>query len=205
MELSENNLKIATEFFIGDTTNFDKKDDDYKNLFRAYASDKNSSSIREAVTLSFLGYERYKLKHGADGVDKTTGRQKEVKPRYFYSGGKKVNIGGNFNDMTMELLDKKKEFDIICSVFVDDRLILVVEFPISVIFEKLKKPIIKATLGNKATLGKRVVCNFSNTSFQDSSEMVIHRYDADFINKNKSLAGRTALFFENKYAQQLSK
>jgi hypothetical protein len=200
MELSENNLKIATEFFIGDTTNFDKKDDDYKNLFRAYASDKNSSSIREAVTLSFLGYERYKLKHGADGVDKTTGRQKEVKPRYFSSSEKvKAKIGGNFNDMTMELLDKKKEFDIICSVFVDDRLVLVVEFPISVIFEKLKKPIIKATIG------KRVVCNFSNTSFQDSSEMVIHRYDADFINKNKSLAGRTALFFEKKYAQQLSK
>ena len=35
--------------------------------------------------------------------------------------------------------------------------------------------------------------------------MVIHHYDADFINKNKSLAPGTALFFENKYAQQLSK
>lgn len=199
MELSENNLKIATEYYNGNTTNFDKKDDDYKNLFRAYASDKNSSTLREAVTLSTLGYERYKEKHGADGVDKITGRQKEVKPRYFSSSGQKVNIGGNFNDMTMELLNKKKKFDIICSVFVDDRLIIVVEFPISVIFEALKKPIINAKLG------KRVVCNFSNTSFQDSSEMVIHRYDADFINKNKSLAGRTALLLENKYAQQLSK
>jgi hypothetical protein len=200
MELSESNLMIATEFFVGDTTNFDKKDDDYKNLFLAYASDKNSSSIREAVTLNFLGYERYKSKHGADGIDKTTGREKEVKPRYFSTGGKgKAKIGGNFNDMTMELLDKKKEFDIICSVFVDDRLILVVEFPISVIFEKLKKPIIDAKLG------KRVVCPFSNTSFQDSSEMVIHHYDVDFINKNKSLADGTAIFFKNKYAHQLSK
>jgi hypothetical protein len=74
-----------------------------------------------------------------------------------------------------------------------------VEFPISVILETLKKPIINAKLG------RRIVCPFSNTSFQDSSEMVIHHYDADFINKNKSLAGRTALFFEKKYAQQLSK
>ena len=200
MELSESNLKIAIEFFLGNTTNFDKKDDDYKNLFRAYARDKNSSAIREAVTLNFLGYERYKKKHGADGIDNTTGRKKEVKPRYFSTARKgKAAISGNFNDMSMELLDKKKEFDIICSVFVDDRLILVVEFPIAVILETLKQPIINAKLG------KRIVCPFSNTSFQDSSEMVIHHYDADFINKNKSLADGTAIFLENKYAQQLSK
>jgi len=80
MELSKRNLKLATKFFTGDTTDFDQKDDDFKNLFRAYASDSNSSSIREAVTLDFLGYEQYSAKHGADGFDPVNQCQKEVNP-----------------------------------------------------------------------------------------------------------------------------
>lgn len=198
MELSKSNLNIATQYFIGDTSAFDKKDDDFKNLLLAYASDSNSSSIREAVTLNFLSYEQYSSKHGADGFDPKTGRQKEVKPRYFTSG-KKASIGGNFNDLSMELLEKKKDLDIICSVFIENRLVVVVEFPISAIIEKLKAPVINAKIG------KRVVCNFSSKSFQDSDEMIIHYYDADYINKNKSLSKKTAALFENKYAQRLSK
>lgn len=198
MELSKNNLSMATKFFLGDSSEFDQKDEDYKNLFLAYASDVNSSSIREAVTLDFLNYEQYSSKHGADGFDPKTERKKEVKPRYFQEGHK-CKIGGNFNDMTMELLSKKQELDIICSVFVGKRLILVVEFPMSAIIENLKKPIINSKPG------KRVVCNFSNTSFQDSDEMIIHHYDSEYINKNQCLSKKTATLFENRYAKQLSK
>ncbi len=198
MELSTQNLKLATQFFLGNTKEFDKKDDDYKNLFRAYASDSNSSSIREAVTLDFLGYEQYSAKHGADGFDPKTNKQKEVKPRFF-PAGKKASIGGNFNDMTPELLHKKNGLDVICSVFVEDRLILVVEFPIRAIHDQLEKTILKAKVG------KRVVCGFSNTSFQDHEEMIIHHYDSEYINKNQCLSKKTAKLFESKYANQLSK
>jgi hypothetical protein len=196
MELSKRNLKLATKFFTGDTADFDQKDDDFKNLFRAYASDINSSSIREAVTLDFLGYEQYSAKHGADGFDPTNQRQKEVKPRFF-NDGIKSSIGGNFNDMTLELLEKKKHLDIICSTFIGDRLIIIVEFPFSVIESKIKQPIIDAKQG------KRVVCGFSNTSFQDSPEMIIHYYDKETINKNQCFSPKTRKLFEGKYATQL--
>lgn len=198
MELSQKNLKIATDYFLGNTTEFDKKDKDYKNLFLSYASDCNSSSVREAVTLNFLGYEQYTSKHGADGFDPKTGRQKEVKPRYFREG-QKASIGGNFNDMTLELLEKKQDLDIICSIFVGTRLVLVLEFPIDLINDQMKKTILNAKLG------KRVVCKFSNTSFQDSTDMIIHHYDSKFINKNQCFSKKTSELFETKYAQQLSK
>lgn len=192
--MDKNNLEIATKFFLGDTSLFDKKDDDYKNLFRMYASDVNSSSMREAVTLNYLGYEQYSAKHGADGIDKVTGRKKEVKPRFFNQGSSAA-IGGNFNDMTLELLETKKDFDIICSTFIGDRMICVVEFPISVIFEKLKQPILNAKPG------KRVVCPFSHTAFQNSPDLIIHFYDTEFINKNNCFAKKTRILFEGKYAK----
>ena len=192
--MDQNNLEIATAFFLGDTSLFDKKDDDYKNLFRTYASDVNSSSIREAVTLNYLGYKQYTAKHGADGYDPITGRQKEVKPRFFTKGSAAA-MGGNFNDMTLELLDKKKDFDIICSTFVNDRMICVIEFPIAAIFETLKEPIVNAKIG------KRVVCQFSHTAFQHSPDLVIHLYDADFINKNNCFSKKTRILFEGKYAK----
>lgn len=198
MKLSKSNIKLATNFFVGDISEFQKKDKDYQNLFLAYASDINSSSIREAVTLDFLKYKQYSEKHGPDGIDLNTGREKEVKPRFF-SDGKKISIGGNFNDMTMELLEKKKNYDVVCSVFTEDRLVIVVEFPMSVIYEILKKPIINAKIG------KRVVCYFSHFNFQNSDEVIIHYYDYDFINKTKRLAKKTAAIFESKYVNQLSK
>lgn len=198
MELSLNNLKLATAFFTGNTAEFDKKDDDFKNLFRTYASDSNSSSIREAVTLDFLGYEQYTAKHGADGYDPKNNRQKEVKPRFFKEGSK-AQIGGNFNDMTLDLLAKKRDMDVICSTFVEDRLVCVVEFPFTVIEDKIKQPI------NNAKQGKRVVCSFSHVAFQDSPDMIIHYYDTDTVNKYGCFPEKTHKLFEQKYAARLLK
>jgi hypothetical protein len=198
MDISNKNIKLATRYFLGDTTLFDGKDADYRNLFMAYASDSNSSTLREAVTLHFLNYERYPAKHGADGFDTKTGRQKEVKPRYFTAGSRAM-LGGNFNDMSMELLEKKQDYDIICSTFIGNRLVAVVEFPMRVIYEKLKKPIIDAKPG------KRVVCHFSNTAFQDSDQLTIHYYDGPYINRNNCFSKKTAMLLESKYDSQLSK
>ena len=57
MELSESNIKLATEYFMGNQKLFDSKDDDYKNLFLAYATDSNSSTLRELCTMYYLGYK----------------------------------------------------------------------------------------------------------------------------------------------------
>ena len=62
MDISQENIDIATNFFLGDSSLLSKKDDAYKNLFMSYASDNNASSIRELVTLHYLGYDLYTKK-----------------------------------------------------------------------------------------------------------------------------------------------
>lgn len=182
MDISVDNITLAAEFFTGDLTKFNSKDDDYKNLFLAYASDVNSSSIRESVTLHLLGYEENSAKHGYDGIDKITGRLKEVKPRSIKSGNK-VGNSGNFNDMTLDLLAQKSEYDVVCSLFTETKLIYIVEFPFKAIHEQIKKPI------DNAKPGKRVVCHFSYTNY-DCDDLIVHYFDpvaakeADCLSKN---------------------
>jgi hypothetical protein len=173
MELSKHNLELFTNFFLGNTEELDKKDDDFKNLFLSYASDNNSSTIRELVTMYYLGYDSFSQKHGADGIDKSTGSLKEVKPKYL-SLGKKLSGSGNFNDMTLELLEKKKDFDIICSLFYETKLVYIIEFPLSEIYEKLKIPIINAKLG------KRVVCHFGWNDYKNAN-LKIHYLNEELI------------------------
>lgn len=173
MELSTRNLDMFTDFFLGNTAELDKKDDDFKNLFLAFASDNNSSTIRESVTLHYLGYEQFTAKHGADGIDNKTGRLKEVKPRYL-SEGTKLSKSGNFNDMTMELLEKKKDYDIICSLFYETKLVYIVEFPMSAIYDKLKEPI------TNAKVGKRVVCHFGYKDYSDA-DVKVHYLNEDLL------------------------
>ena len=171
MQISLNNITIAAEFFTGNLTKFNSKDEDYKNLFLAYATDVNSSSIREAVTLHMLGYEKQHSKHGYDGTDPKTGKYKEVKPRSVKSG-LKVGGSGNFNDMTLNLLAQKSGYDVICSLFSENKLIYIVEFPFMVIHDHIKKPI------DSAKAGKRVVCHFSYKNY-DCDDLIVHYFDRE--------------------------
>ena len=189
MNLSNNNLDLATQYFLGNTKALDAKDDDYKNLFLTFATDNNSSTVREQVTLHYLGYQPYQEKHGADGVDTKTGRQKEVKPRFLHDG--KLGNSGNFNDMTLELLEKKKDYDIITSLFYQSRLVYVAEFPMSVIFEKLKKPIVNAKLG------KRVVCQFNYKDY-NSDELRIHYYNKNVVDAINCLSKPHKIMLESR-------
>jgi hypothetical protein len=179
MDISQENIDLATNFFLGDSSLFNKKDKDYQNLFLSYASDNNASSIRELVTLSYLNYNIYTQKHGADGFDPATNRIKEVKPRFIKE--KKVSSTGNFNDLTLDLLDKKKDYDIICSLFTPTKAVYIVEFPISLIMEKLKKSVINARQGS------RVQCHWSWNSY-DSDKLIVHYFDKDYAKEVGCLA-----------------
>jgi hypothetical protein len=175
MDLTKNNLKLATQYALGKDKQFNTKDEDYKNLFLSYVTDNNSSTIREAVTLNHLGYKQYQDKHGADGIDEARGILVEVKPKglkAFTKNGKaqKHGGGGNFNDMTMELLESKMGFNVVCSGFLEGRLVYSVEFPIHLIREQLEKRI------RTAKIGKRVVCSFSHTHY-DSDLLTVHYFD----------------------------
>lgn len=187
--LSNNNLEIATQYFLGNTKALDAKDDDYKNLFLTFATDNNSSTVREQVTLHYLGYQPYQEKHGADGIDVKTSRQKEVKPKFLHNGT--LGNSGNFNDLTLELLEKKKDYDMVCSLFYQSHLVYIVEFPIAVIFEKLKKPI------NKAKLGRRVVCHFNYIDY-NTDELHVHYYNKKVVDEVKCLSKKHKIMLESR-------
>lgn len=194
MELTRENLYIATEYFKGNTAPFDAKDNDYKNLFLTFATDNNSSSVREAVTMNFLGYTQHAAKHGADGVNPVTGQEVEVKPKYIAEGKTLSSVVGNFNDMTMQLLEKKKDYSVVCSCFSSSRLIYVVEFPISVIYEKLKLPIVNAVAG------RRVVSHFSYKDY-DHDLLKVHYYDDETATSTKILSAPHRAMLTRHYAK----
>lgn len=192
MTFSTKFLDISIEFFLGNPEKFSQESPLFQETFLNYVSDCNSSAVREAVTLHYLKYESYTKKHGADGVDPATGREKEVKPRFFRHDQKeKPTFGGNFNDMTLSLLEKKKHMDIVVSTFRGNDLLFIAEFPMSDIYEHLKKPILDARLG------KRVVCPFSYTNVEHSLNLKIHFYNTRVINKTKCLSKRLVQFLEN--------
>ena len=165
---------------MGDDTIFNEKDEDYKNLLLSYATDNNSSTLRELATMKYLGYKSFTHKLGADGIDEKTGKLKEVKPPAIRQDNKKIATSGNFNDMTMELLEKKKDMDVICSLFKYNRFVYIVEFPLMDIYKKLEKPILNAKLG------KRIVCGFNYKDYMDSENLIIHYLNKDLIYESVS-------------------
>lgn len=176
--LSRKNLELVTKFFLGNRKCFDKKDEEYKNLLLTYATDNNSSTLRELATMNYLKYKSFPEKLGPDGIDLETGILKEVKPKTIKTE-KKSASSGNFNDMTLDLLEKKKDYDIICSLFKDSRFVYIVEFPMSSIYEKLKQPILKAKAG------KRVVCSFSYRDY-DPDVLKVHYLNEELIHTSVS-------------------
>jgi hypothetical protein len=98
--------------------------------------------------------------------------------------------GGNFNDMTMDLLDKKDDYDVVCSLYYKTDLVYIVEFPFSIIKQKLIQPVLKAKAG------RRVVCNFRYNDY-DSDELKIHYLNTSLLNKCLSKPHATMLIDRN--------
>lgn len=182
--LIKDDLEIATQYFLGNTAAVDALGPTFKRWFLAYASDNNSSSIREAITLHYLGYTQNSAKHGADGVNPMTNQEVEVKPKYIAEGKTLSSSVGNFNDMSLELLEKKKDYSIIGSLFSPNRLIYVVEFPMSSIYGVLEKQILEKMAGKP---GKRVVCPFSYNHY-DNNLLKVHYYDEETAKATKILS-----------------
>lgn len=120
------------------------------DLLTMYINDKNSSTIREFVTVVLAGYEHKEGKIGYNGFRQnayTSGKieECEAKPKNFntaaieeYKSGKrktepsKLNGNGNFTDYTFGRLrkDKTREgLNMLVSGFVDGKLIYILEFP----------------------------------------------------------------------------
>jgi hypothetical protein len=98
-------------------------------LMNEYFNDKNSSSLREDMTLRAVGLEQNPEKLGYDA---TTGAW-EVKPQNVMNDGKKkkLNGSGNFTDFTWARHRKYNDDHAIMLIsgFVEGRLIYVFQFP----------------------------------------------------------------------------
>ncbi len=173
MIFNDFNINLALQVVTGDKELFDKQDENYKNLLIASLHDNNSSTLRELIMMRYLGYESYSEKLGADGIDNATGTLIEVKPKYIQRN-KKMGGSGNFNDLTMMLLEKKKDYSIVCGAIYDIKLVYIVEFPMSVIYNHLQKPI------NKAKAGKRVVAQFGYKQY-NTDLLKIHYLNEEII------------------------
>ncbi|GAB5047517.1 hypothetical protein [Thermodesulfovibrio sp. TK110] len=115
-----------------------------------YINDKNSSTIREFITVTLAGYQHKIGKIGYNGFRHDTfipGRtiKCEAKPKNVdteefkkHSRGErktspaKLNGGGNFTDYTPNRLEKdikEKDLNMLVSGFIDGKLIYIIEFP----------------------------------------------------------------------------
>ncbi|MEW6041608.1 MAG: hypothetical protein AB1633_08815 [Elusimicrobiota bacterium] len=120
------------------------------DLLTMYINDKNSSTIREFITVTLAGYEHKAGKIGYNGFKQeapVSGKtlKCEAKPKNFdteefekYKRGEretspsKLNGGGNFTDYTPARLRKdkqEKDLNMLVSGFVDGKLVYILEFP----------------------------------------------------------------------------
>jgi len=108
-----------------------------------YVNDKNSSRLRELVTLWVCGWEPHEAKLGYNGYRLTfpEGPREwcEVKPQNTTNPKKKLDGGGSFNDYTPERWENDKRADptLLVSGFVHGKLIYVFEIKFSCIAERL--------------------------------------------------------------------
>ena len=115
------------------------------SLVTIYINDKNSSLLREYITVSLAGYVPTNTKIGYNGFKQSTqigGKviACEAKPQNLNTednskrkNPRRLNGGGNFTDYTHKRFakDRKENPNMLISGFVDGELIYVLEFPFS--------------------------------------------------------------------------
>ena len=145
------------------------------DLLTMYINDKNSSTIREFITVVLAGYKHKEGKIGYNGFKQDvfiSGKTVmcEAKPKNVDTSLKtlrKLNAGGNFTDYTFKRLkrDKReKDLNMLISGFVDGKLIYILEFPFN--YSKFVKHL-KEQLRHRFKKGKDITGQFLRSASFD--------------------------------------
>jgi hypothetical protein len=193
--INDCNIKRLFDYCSGKNIKF--RDENEENIYLSFMSDSNSY-MREAVTALAAGYQWNSEKLGDDALNTETNEPVEIKPKSHYSNYKTPsNGGGSFNDYTHERINKHKEKQlvVVCSLFSDNRLMYVLEFPFSVIYERLKEQVIK-----KIDIQGNKYCRTASFSWKDyiySNNIKIHYIDFPSIKQHKCISKEFIKQLEN--------
>ena len=162
----------------------------FSDLLTNYINDKNSSSLREFITVSIAGYKHNPNKLGYNGFKHDSNISGapiacEAKPKNIQSfeydlrkTKPKFNGEGGFNDYTPErfLKDKKINPNLLLSGFLDGELIYILEIPFLAISKRLKEQLPK-----KRKIGEyKRMANFNYSHFKNNRSI-----NFIYFNKNK--------------------
>ena len=166
----------------------------FTDLLTMYINDRNSSTIREFLTVTIAGYEHNPHKIGFNGFKHMTAGKPiacEAKPKNIntgdykeYESGKRatkppsLNGSGNFTDYTFARLKKdiKENPNVLSSGFIDGKLIYILEFPFKTksFVEKLRKRLKKRFPGGKDLSGEFLrSANFMFSDFYHSPSLKV--------------------------------
>lgn len=166
------------------------------DLLTAYMNDKNSSSLREFITVSVAGYEHNAKKLGYNGYkhNSSIGGSRigcEAKPKNIVTADneneqtkiKKLNGEGNFSDYTPERLEKdlKEKLNMLSSGFIDGELQYILEYP----FKVLKKGLIEQLPKERKKGEYKRSANFNFKHYKDSSDLKIIYINKQAILRNE--------------------
>lgn len=166
------------------------------DLLTMYINDRNSSTLREYLTVTLSGYEHSGKKIGFNGFRQSSivgGKPLycEAKPKNFntedlnaYRSGKRksnpslLNGNGNFTDYTYPRLAKDREENpcILASGFVDGKLIYILKFPFRThsFLSKIRKQLEKQFSNGQHVKGRFLrSANFDHRDYIHSSELEV--------------------------------
>ncbi len=180
------------------------------DLLTSYINDRNSSTLREFVTVSIAGYEHHTQKLGYNGFkqNSTIGGKPiacEAKPKNIQTEGydakkskPKLNAEGSFNDYHGGRLesDMKENPFILSSGFVDGHLLYILEFPFAILRHRLSKLIEKRFGADVRPSGEYIrSASFNFSHYKDSGDLKIIYRNKEAIESNKKYFNRDLYLF----------
>lgn len=171
------------------------------SLVTVYINDKNSSLLREYITVSLAGYTPTNTKIGYNGFKQSTqigGKviACEAKPQNLNTednskrkNPRRLTGGGNFTDYTHKRLakDRKENPNMLISGFVDGELIYVLEFPFNCpSFVKRLKIQLKKRFPNGDKSGEFLrSANFTFEHYKNCKELKVVYLKNEKLEKNE--------------------